>query len=582
MLLPVEPRLHFLANPTILVTRKVQWFLVRSTGGFVPVVQGRHGDPALFRHVDRCLEVGGAVAIFPEGNYGPAEGELLPFKKGFAHFAIKAHVPVVPVALSGTKDLWFRKRIKVVIGEPLQTDGHDPDSLTAAAFEKSRRSCPPTTTSRAASGCASSSLTFSEMALARVLCEDLVGRESEISLLEDALLADPAGRRRRGDRRRRGGHGQDQAGRRPRHAGSPPRLRRHLRRLQRGRAVAAVPALPGGHRQLPGAGGHRRSARAPWRRRRRPRAAVPADGPRAARRQARRSRPSCGSSSRSCCCCAMRRGPARSCVVLEDLHWADPATRELLDYATRRLRSTNVLILATYRTDEMHRRHALLPTIEGWRRSGQVQMVELKALQPDSVADIVCAIFEESRISDEFRDFLYERSEGNPFVIEEMLRDALDRGDIFHTEQGWDRKAVNELRIPRTVRDTILHRLERLEPRRDRSAFGRRGGRPVVRPRDAGRGHGGRSDRGAFGDRDGRHVPAARGGSRPLRAVPVPPRADARGGVRGHGGAAPPAAARSRGRGAVIAPGPRGDRSRSSPSAGRQVRRGRRDVRRGG
>jgi len=149
-------------------------------------------------------------------------------------------------------------------------------------------------------------------------------------------------------------------------------------------------------------------------------------------------------------------------VVLEDLHWADPATRELLDYVTRRLRSTNVLILATYRTDEMHRKHALLPTIEGWRRSGQVQLIELKALPPSGVADIVCAIFEEANISDEFRDFLYDRSEGNPFVIEEMLRDALDRGDIFHTENGWDRKAVGEIRIPRTVRDTILHRLERL------------------------------------------------------------------------------------------------------------------------
>ena len=135
MLLPIEPRLHFLANPTILVTRKVQWFLVRSTGGFVPVVQGRHGDPALFRHVDRCLEVGGSVAIFPEGNYGPAEGELMPFKKGFAHFAIKAKVPVVPVALSGTKDLWFRKRIRVVIGTPIQTAGQDADSLTEVAFQ---------------------------------------------------------------------------------------------------------------------------------------------------------------------------------------------------------------------------------------------------------------------------------------------------------------------------------------------------------------------------------------------------------------------------------------------------------------
>jgi 1-acyl-sn-glycerol-3-phosphate acyltransferase len=145
MLFPVEPRLHFLANPTILVTRKLQWFLVRSTGGFVPVVQGQHGDPALFRHVDRCLEVGGAVAIFPEGNYGPAEGELLPFKKGFAHFAIKAKVPVVPVALSGTKDLWFRKRIRVIFGEPIQTSGAEADSLTTAAFQKMKELVPPYT-----------------------------------------------------------------------------------------------------------------------------------------------------------------------------------------------------------------------------------------------------------------------------------------------------------------------------------------------------------------------------------------------------------------------------------------------------
>jgi 1-acyl-sn-glycerol-3-phosphate acyltransferase len=136
MLLPVEPRLHFLANPTILVTRKVQWFIVRKTGGFVPVVQGRHGDTALFKHVDRCLEIGGSVAIFPEGSYGPAEGQLLPFKKGFAHFAIKSGVPVVPVALSGTKDLWFRKRIRIVIGAPIEPAAQDPDTLTATAFQK--------------------------------------------------------------------------------------------------------------------------------------------------------------------------------------------------------------------------------------------------------------------------------------------------------------------------------------------------------------------------------------------------------------------------------------------------------------
>ena len=149
-------------------------------------------------------------------------------------------------------------------------------------------------------------------------------------------------------------------------------------------------------------------------------------------------------------------------LVLEDLQWADPATRELLDYMTRRLRSTNVLILATYRMDEMHRKHPLVPTIQGWRRSGQAEFIELKPLPAESVANMVCAIFDESEVSLEFRDFLHDRSEGNPFVLEEMLRDALDRGDIFRTETGWDRKAVGEMRIPHTVRDTILHRLQRL------------------------------------------------------------------------------------------------------------------------
>ena len=141
-LLPVEPRLHFLADPTILVTRKFQWWLVRTTGGYVPVVRERHGDTALFRHVDHALEVGGAVAIFPEANYGPTEGELLPFHKGFAHFAIKAGVPVFPVALSGTKDLWLRKRIRVVIGAPLATAGQTAEGLTQLAFERMKQLLP--------------------------------------------------------------------------------------------------------------------------------------------------------------------------------------------------------------------------------------------------------------------------------------------------------------------------------------------------------------------------------------------------------------------------------------------------------
>ena len=86
-----------------------------------------------FPPVAHCLAVGGVIGIFPEAAYGPREGELqATFKSGFAHFAVKNRVPVLPVALSGTRDLWLRKRIEVVIGKPI-APGDDFDRLLAAS-----------------------------------------------------------------------------------------------------------------------------------------------------------------------------------------------------------------------------------------------------------------------------------------------------------------------------------------------------------------------------------------------------------------------------------------------------------------
>lgn len=133
---PSEPRLHFLADPENLVKNRWQWWVIRRIGGYVPVDVRRHGDRVLFAQVRRCLEVGGVVAIFPEGAYGPREGELLPFRRGFAHFAVEAGVPVLPVALSGTKDLWLRKRIELRIGAPIDPAGLDVDALVAQARER--------------------------------------------------------------------------------------------------------------------------------------------------------------------------------------------------------------------------------------------------------------------------------------------------------------------------------------------------------------------------------------------------------------------------------------------------------------
>ena len=120
VLWPVEPRVHFLANPENLVKHRVHWAFVRSVGGYIPVDLKHGGGPTLFHHVDRCLAAGGVVAIFPEAAYGPREGELQPFKRGFAHFAEDNGVPVVPVTVSGTKELWLRRRIEVRIGTPIE------------------------------------------------------------------------------------------------------------------------------------------------------------------------------------------------------------------------------------------------------------------------------------------------------------------------------------------------------------------------------------------------------------------------------------------------------------------------------
>ncbi|MEA2628225.1 MAG: hypothetical protein QOJ10_685 [Chloroflexota bacterium] len=150
-------------------------------------------------------------------------------------------------------------------------------------------------------------------------------------------------------------------------------------------------------------------------------------------------------------------------LVLEDLHWADASTREMLDFLVRRFRTGRVMILGTYRSDEMHRKHPLLPTVQGWRRAGLVEVVDLNPLSPEAVAGMVGAIFDVETVTDEFRDFLHGRCEGNPFVLEEMLKLAIDRGDMYRTERGWERKDLKELKLPRTVKDAILMRVERLD-----------------------------------------------------------------------------------------------------------------------
>jgi len=156
-------------------------------------------------------------------------------------------------------------------------------------------------------------------------------------------------------------------------------------------------------------------------------------------------------------------GEAGLLLVIEDLHGADAATRELIDYLARRVQGRRLLLLVTYRGDELGRRHPLLQDLQAWKRNALAQVIELRSLDEQEVGSVVEAILDEPG-SQEVSRFLHERSEGNPFVLEELVKEALDRGDFYRSQRGWERKQLSQFRLPRTVRDAILMRLDRLSP----------------------------------------------------------------------------------------------------------------------
>jgi class 3 adenylate cyclase len=151
-------------------------------------------------------------------------------------------------------------------------------------------------------------------------------------------------------------------------------------------------------------------------------------------------------------------------LVLDDVHWADTSTRELLDYAARRLSRRRVVVVATFRTDELDRRHPLARTVQAWRRAGLAETVTLSSMTRPNVAEMVAAILNVDTVDAELAALVDERAEGNPFVLEEMLKEALDRGEIVRTATGWQRASADVLPMPETVRDAVLLRLGRMEP----------------------------------------------------------------------------------------------------------------------
>ncbi len=151
-------------------------------------------------------------------------------------------------------------------------------------------------------------------------------------------------------------------------------------------------------------------------------------------------------------------------LVLDDVHWSDSSTRHLLDYVARRLVRSRVMLLATYRSDELDRSHPLTRSVQVWQRAGLAETVSVEAMSPEQVAEMIAAILDAEDVSAELAAVVHARSEGNPFVLEELLREALDRSEIVRTDAGWEQRPLDALRMPETVREAVLLRLGRLDP----------------------------------------------------------------------------------------------------------------------
>jgi DNA-binding NarL/FixJ family response regulator/tetratricopeptide (TPR) repeat protein len=129
-------------------------------------------------------------------------------------------------------------------------------------------------------------------------------------------------------------------------------------------------------------------------------------------------------------------------LVLEDLHWADASTRDLVTFLSRMLHRERVALIGTYRTDDLHRRHPLRPVVAELLRLPSVTAVDLAPLNPSALAEHLTAALAEhptgapaQQLTATVLNDIVARAEGNAYYAEELLaasmtgeRDALPAG----------------------------------------------------------------------------------------------------------------------------------------------------------
>ncbi len=148
-------------------------------------------------------------------------------------------------------------------------------------------------------------------------------------------------------------------------------------------------------------------------------------------------------------------------LIVEDLHWCDDTSLEFLLYLARRCTIHPILMIFTYRNDEVHLN--LIHWLAQLERERLAQELALVRLSQNEVEAMLNAIFNKQYpIHRDLLDYLYTLTEGNPFFIEEILKSLIASGEIAFTNGKWVGRPLHELRIPRNIQDAVQQRIEGL------------------------------------------------------------------------------------------------------------------------
>ncbi|HXT90737.1 MAG TPA: AAA family ATPase, partial [Trebonia sp.] len=134
-------------------------------------------------------------------------------------------------------------------------------------------------------------------------------------------------------------------------------------------------------------------------------------------------------------------------LVVEDLHWADRSTLDLIAFLFRSLRQSRVMIAVTYRSDELHRRHPLRPLLTSWERDRSVNGIGLSRFSREEVAAQLSAILGR-RPAPATTDTVFDRSGGNAYLVEELAGAVAAGGDPAD--------------LPPSLADVLLSRVDAL------------------------------------------------------------------------------------------------------------------------